>query len=316
MRNRENKKRLVAAAIAMLAGAVLFPHSASAISLKSASVVSDKTITLGDIFTGLPEGGDRVLGLAPQPGQEMVLNARTLLRIALALDLPWRPVSAADQVVVTRAATIISREAIDAALAGKLQEHGVTGKYKTVIDDGMAQIILPRETEAGVEVDSFKYKPESGHFEAVLVSPSMENPLHRTKITGTVQKMTSIPVLRETLPSGSVIGMNDIDYIEVKETDLQQQTILRAEDLVGMSPRRMQYAGKPLRTSDMEMPRIVTRGDTVTMLLQAGGMTLTASGKALENGAKGDFIRVMNTSSNKMIEGLVTASKEVTVKTN
>ena len=69
------------------------PQRASAVSLKPTSVITEDTIRLGDLFSGLEHKSERVLGMAPRPGQDMVLNARTLMRIAIALDLPWRPTS-------------------------------------------------------------------------------------------------------------------------------------------------------------------------------------------------------------------------------
>jgi flagella basal body P-ring formation protein FlgA len=42
-------------------------------------------------------------------------------------------------------------------------------------------------------------------------------------------------------------------------------------------------------------------------------MYLTARGKALDDGAMGQAIKVSNTGSNRVIEARVTAQKEVTV---
>jgi len=38
-------------------------------------------------------------------------------------------------------------------------------------------------------------------------------------------------------------------------------------------------------------------------------------GKGLEHGSKGDLVRVVNNSSNRTIEALVTGEREVTVQT-
>lgn len=297
-----------------LAGAFIFPQAASAVSLKQTSVVDGDTVTLGDVFTGLSSNTEKVLGIAPQPGQEMVLNARTLLRIAVALDLPWRPASAADQVVVTRAASIIDRDMIDSALRAELESKGVSGKYQVVIPDSAAKIVLAPEIEPSIVISSMNFVPETGRFEADAVAPSLENPAYRTKIIGTIHKLVDVPVLHETLNAGSIINERDIDYIEIKESDVRPDMILSAETMIGMTPRRVVMSGKPLKTIDILAPQIIARGDTVTMMFKSGALTLTASGKALENGAKGDLIRVLNPNGNTTIEGFVTASREVTVK--
>lgn len=293
--------------------ALVYPHTAGAISLKENSVVTGSTITLGDIFTGLPGNENKVLGVAPQPGHEMVLDARTLLRIAVALDLPWRPETSADTVVLKRSASIVGQNMIETALKTALEEKGVTGSYRLVFDNGMEPIILPQNTIPAVAVSSLNVKPESNWFEATLAAPSSESPVSTARVTGRIERLRTIPVLRETMNNGTIIGARDIDLIELPEKNVQPGMMLKPEELIGMTPRRMLTAGLPVKAGEIESPRIVTRGELVTMVLNEGGLTLTAQGKALEHGAKGDRIRVVNTASNKMIMAEVSGDKEVTL---
>lgn len=316
MGKRLGKKLKIAASVAILAlgGTIVYAQNASAISLKQQSVVSDNTIKLGDVFEGLNANADKVVGVAPRPGEDMTLNAHTLLRLALALDLPWRPESPNDQVVLTRAATIIEPDMIEDAIRGGLANEGVNGKYKLIIPLNTAEVTLPSDQEAEVQISDLKFKPASNRFEAVLVSPSRGNPLKTFRVSGTVQKIMDVPVLSQTINNGSIIGANDIDYIEIPESDVRPEMVLSADSLIGMTPRRTAYSGKPLKATDLQAPMIIERGDVVTMLFKSGPLVLTASGKALQNGAKGDMIRVTNMVSNETIEGFVTASKEITVK--
>ncbi len=50
----------------------------------------------------------------------------------------------------------------------------------------------------------------------------------------------------------------------------------------------------------------VRRGETVTLVYQAPGMSLTMRTRALEDGAIGQPVRLMNTSSNRTIDAVVT----------
>ena len=52
---------------------------------------------------------------------------------------------------------------------------------------------------------------------------------------------------------------------------------------------------------------------TVTIVLQTDAMTLTAQGRASEDGAKGDTIRVVNLRSKKTIEAVVSGADQVTI---
>lgn len=290
-------------------------YANSAISLKRNSVVEGRAITLGDVFYGVPaDKADRVLGAAPQPGQDMVLNARTLMRIALALDLSWRPVSSADYAVIRRAATIIGQEQIESALQDALGHDSIAGRYKITLSPGQtAQMILPASSAAHVEIKDFNPDMTRGLFEATLVAPSKEAPLQELRISGTLRPVISVPVLKDTLRNGDVIGRNDIRMLETYERSLNHDVVLDADTLVGMTPRRMIFPGQPVKDGDIEAPRIVKRGESVTMIFKSGGLNLTAKGKALENGAKGDVVRVVNSASSRNIEAIVTAPGEVSV---
>lgn len=290
------------------------PLSAHAVSLKQQSVVQDSTIKLSDLFHGVrEEDAQRVLGLAPHPGQEMVLNARTLLRVAIALDLPWRPSSSADQVVVKRAASVVSRDTIEALLLDSLAEKGVKGQLQLTVGSGADQIILPEDMPATAEVIDLEYRPESNWFAASIVAPSADNQAFSGRITGTFERLVEVPVLKATLRNGTVIGMRDLETIALPERSVQHDVIVDVQELVGMTPRRQLYMGKPVKTGEIEAPRIVSRGELVTMVFTEGALKLTARGKALENGAKGDFIRVTNVNSSKTLEARVTNAREVTV---
>jgi len=224
---------------------VLSGGQAHAIGLKSNSIIEGHDITLGDVFYDLERDSDRVLGAAPRPGKDMVLNARTLMRIAVALDLPWRPTSSAYQVVLRRSATVINDKMLEAGIFSALKERDLPGHF---------EIELPAQTR-------------------------------------------------------------HIETIKMRSSRINSGTILSAADLVGMTPRRMVLDGKPIVANDVEAPRIVKRGESVTLNFKSGSLELSAMGKALEHGSKGDLVRVVNNSSNRTIEALVTGEREVTVQT-
>jgi flagellar basal body P-ring formation protein FlgA len=85
------------------------------------------------------------------------------------------------------------------------------------------------------------------------------------------------------------------------------------EDVLGRTPRRPLQAGHPIRQADIGAFTLVQRNETVTMILRTRTMTLTAQGKALEDGAEGQTIRVQNPKGNRAVEGRVTGPGEVTV---
>ncbi len=58
---------------------------------------------------------------------------------------------------------------------------------------------------------------------------------------------------------------------------------------------------------------MISKGDIVTMQFRSGGLTLTASGRAAEDGGRNATIRIINERSRLTIEGRVIAPGQVVV---
>jgi len=109
------------------------------------------------------------------------------------------------------------------------------------------------------------------------------------------------------------IGTRDIDWKSMRVNRLDPRTVLNPDKLSGMSPRRPILAGRAILTTDIEPPTLVRRGKQVTIFLQTANMTLTSLGKSLQNGAKGDIVRVQNVDSGNTIETVVIGPEKVAV---
>lgn len=285
-----------------------------AANLKDISIVRDDILKLEDIFDGLERNQDFVLGPSPQPGQDMVLNARTLYRIASALDLPWRPSTSNDQVTIRRAATVISFDRIEDTIKAGLRDNGLNADFNLLLSQGAKQIILPDDQPASLDIQSINYNPGSEYFEARLVAPSKSNPLRQVIYTGRVEQMTKVPVLKNVMRNGNLIRESDVHWISMRSRNVKPDMVMGVEDMVGMTPRRIVMNGKPVLSQDLESPKIVERGELVTLVFQNGPLQLTAKGKALQDGAKGDLIRVSNSNSNKTLIGNVSGPNEITIQ--
>lgn len=295
-------------------GVAVGAKSAMAATLKPVSIINGDVLTLGDIFEGVKRNADYVIGPAPQPGQDMTLNARTLYRIAVALDLPWRPNSSGDQVIVRREASIVSYDTIEKSLRTKLKEKGVNGHFNLALNNGKPTIILPNDLPNNAEISSLTYDNQKDYFQATIVAPSRDNPVQKMLVSGLVERMVAVPVLRSTLQNGDIIGENDIQLINVRQQTLQHDVLTKKEDLIGLTPRRIAYAGKFVLENNLQRPQLVERGDKVNITFREGPLLLTAKGKALQSGAKGDYVRVTNSNSSRTVDAIVTGENQVVVQ--
>lgn len=122
-----------------------------------------------------------------------------------------------------------------------------------------------------------------------------------------------IPVPQRRIEAETIIKHDDITEIAVDGKRLSPTVIRDRRNLVGMAAKKPLEENKIINTYDVAAPLLVKRNDLVTMVVKSKVMQLTAQGRALENGAMGDVIRVLNTGSKKTVEGIVTAAGTVEV---
>lgn len=119
-------------------------------------------------------------------------------------------------------------------------------------------------------------------------------------------------VATRTIRAQSVIGSEDIAMVAAEIPG----ALTALELAVGMEARVTLYAGRPVHEADLGAPALVKRNQMVTLIFQTEGLTIHTDGRALERGAAGDFIHVMNLSSHLTIQGLVAPDGSVSVGPN
>lgn len=121
-----------------------------------------------------------------------------------------------------------------------------------------------------------------------------------------------IPVLAHAVARGDVIAVADFELKSA--TPEQGNGILKPAAAAGREAVRNLPAGMPVRTADLISPRLVRRGEPVTIAWRSGGLAITTGGRALTSGGQGDFVRVVTASTNRTVDAVVDGSGAVTVQ--
>ncbi len=280
---------------------------------KPDSVITHDQIIVSDVFDGVTgTDADHYLAPAPAPGKTMTLSTYDLTRISDAFSLGWTPDGDADHVVIRRADNQIDRFDVQAALAQKMKEEMGGQRFDMEVSDSSIGFSVPEMAEKTVAVEKLTYDAAAGTFRALVAAAAA--PGVKKEISGHYYPISQIPVLRTPLRPGDVISANDIDYVDMLSTSISSSMITEASGLIGKTPRRGIVAMKPLTMADVQQPVIVKKGDLVTMVLKNNALSLTVQGRAMDNGAEGDAIRVMNPSSKQVIDAVVTGAETVNIK--
>lgn len=115
-------------------------------------------------------------------------------------------------------------------------------------------------------------------------------------------------VAARTIRVGSIISASDI------VTPADRIALRRAVDIIGKEANRAFYQGQAIDESKLKPPTLIKRNSIVQMEFARGAMRISAEGRALDNGALGDRIRVMNLGSKRIVTVVVTGSDSVRAK--
>lgn len=289
--------------------------SGPAILQRDTVIVAAPLVRLGDLFLNVSSSqAETPVAYAPAPGRRALFDARWLHRVAHSHGLDWRPSGMHDQVTVERESTVVGREDIEQRILDALAERGVdTSQARVQLSNRMFRLHLPATAEPTLDVEDVTFDERRGHFDAVVaVSADGTNP-QRVRITGQLHEMVDVPVLTRRVAAGEMLTADDIRWLSVRGQSLPKHSILAAEDLIGLTPKRTLAPGVPISTADVRRPVLVSKGELVVIALETPQMMLSARGQALNSGSKGDVIRVANIQSRQIVEAVVTGPGQASV---
>jgi flagella basal body P-ring formation protein FlgA len=128
-----------------------------------------------------------------------------------------------------------------------------------------------------------------------------------------ISETRQIMVLNRALNRGEIVTADAISLQERDITTLPYGYLATAAEAVGKTIKRPLTAGSVLTPDALELQRIIKRGQSVTLLSRIGGLEIRAQGTAMADAAQGDRLKVENTSSRRIVEGVVRSADTIEV---
>ncbi len=296
----------------------LAPQALAEIMLKKSIVVQQDFVTFGDLFDDesfLDNEEARLVRIArsPAPGKLSQLSPGRVRAAAAKHGLHWRNVERVQRISVKRASDTISSDEIKAAVAKAIEERGVSGKIQVKLPSQSAKLHVAKGSAPELVVRLDDFDPARKFFRGELAAINEDGQETVLRISGRAISVMSIPVLNQSVRPGDVISDGDIEWVEYPSDRVSGNMITDATQLVGMSPKRSLRTSFPLRTGDVRLPIVAPKGSAVTVLFDQPGISLSISGRAMEDGARGQLIRIQNLRSNRIVEAEVIGPGKVRI---
>lgn len=120
-----------------------------------------------------------------------------------------------------------------------------------------------------------------------------------------VTYLDDVVVLKGAVRRGEIIT-EDMVGVEQRDTlRLQNAVVKDMADVVGRTATRNIKAGDVVMRNAVELPVVVKRGNRVMVIAENNGFRVSIRAEAMENGARGDVIKMKNIDSRKIISAEV-----------
>ena len=129
------------------------------------------------------------------------------------------------------------------------------------------------------------------------------------RIVGT----SPVAVAAHAIVVGTVIKAADL---KIEEHDISELPLGFLDDpaiAVGLTAGRPIPGGAYLTNQQLVAAKAVTRGQSVTLMADAGGISVRMAGRALSDGLMNQRVRVQNLSSGKIVEGIARSEQVVEI---
>ncbi|MGH7223922.1 MAG: flagellar basal body P-ring formation chaperone FlgA, partial [Gemmataceae bacterium] len=181
-------------------------------------------------------------------------------------------------------------------------------------DCDLQDLQLPASNTGAMNVASVSVERGSGRFDITfaIANDATARPT-LLRFTGTATEMAQAAVLTRDVGRTEVLKAADIAVERLPKAEVGDNPAV-LDQAIGKQMRHAMRAGQPLHVADLARPDLVQRNQSVTLIYRTDGLVLTTRGKALDSGAAGDTVGVLNTESKRTVSGTVVGRGEVSIQ--
>ncbi len=122
-----------------------------------------------------------------------------------------------------------------------------------------------------------------------------------------VKVMKSVVVASRPLSSNQLITQGDIKLLQWDIGSLQHGYLNNTQLVIGQQLKYSVSMGSVIKPNSLQAQKIVHRGEQIMLVAMAGQMEVRMSGTALDDATLGERVKVKNSTSKRIVEGVVDA---------
>lgn len=284
--------------------------------LRANITVADDIVRVGDLVENAGSAANVAIYRSPDIGTTGTLPVAQVLNTLRARQIIGVDTRDLKEITVTRPARTIESKEIEQQVARALaHRHGLgnAADIALTFDRDPGDLRLEATNTGALQPMAVRYEPRSTRFDVTFeISNNSGTAPLKLRFTGTAIETVEAAILTRSVERGDVLKASDVMVERRPKAEVGSDAAVR-DSAVGMQARRQLGAGRALRAADLAKPDLVTRDQNVTLIYQNAGLYLTIRGKAIDGGAEGDVVSVMNLQSKRVLTGVVSGRGEVSI---
>lgn len=128
-----------------------------------------------------------------------------------------------------------------------------------------------------------------------------------------IELFDDVLVLSKAVQKGQIIDASLVSLQKKNISRLNNGYFSQMGDITGLESRRNLARGAILTPASLVPKLMVKSGQQVTLILNYRGLRIKATGTALQSARHGEVIRVRNSQSSRVVEGIVSGEAQVRV---
>jgi flagellar basal body P-ring formation protein FlgA len=285
--------------------------------LRASITVTSDVVRVGDLIDNAGSAALIPLYRSPDLGTTGALPVAQVLAVLRAKQVIGVMTGDIKEVQVTRLARTLVNKDLETAVASALERRfglGDAANITVTFDRGIADMRLDASNTGVLQPVATRYDARSGRFDiAFEINNDNNSAPTKLRFTGNAIETVEVAVLTRDIDRADLLKSSDVAVERRPKAEVTGEAASRDRTL-GMQLRRPMRAGTPIRVADIVKPDFVQRDQNVTVIYQVPGIYLTTRGKAIESGAEGDTISVLNLQTKRTLSGVVTGRGQVTVQ--
>lgn len=285
--------------------------------LKSTVSVTGDVVRIGDLVENAGLAANIAVFRAPDLGSTGTVPVERILEALRPHNVIGLDTRGVMDVNVTHLSRSIPAKEIEARIARELAgQFGQRDEKNIGITFDREPRTLQVESNITADLQIFRtsFDRRSGRFDVQIELPGSavmkRVPL---RLTGVAAEVYDATMVVRPLARGDVLRASDIVTERRPKSEMAADAVADAQAAIGQAAKRALRPGLPLRQGDLMRPELVQRNEPVMILYRVPGLSLTLRGKALDTGAEGDIVNVMNIQSKRTVQGVVSGPGQVTV---